>query len=179
MLWHGGLCGCLPIFALVSDRPECKRVSSSPAVNFSRSLSFTRLSPHGIPCQRERRVRWVCGRTGQRLREMTGSVIRAARGVPYRGGGGGGCLQRDTSAAASVVAVSCQCLRFYGTFTAICHSFNGVVCASCHLPPCHPRCPPSRAHTRWGAQPYGAERAALRVLFFWVRLEGLLGSVAR
>lgn len=89
MLWHGGLCGCLPIFALVSDRPECKRVSSSPAVNFSRSLSFTRLSPHGIPCQRERRVRWVCGRTGQRLREMTGSVIRAARGVPYRGGGGG------------------------------------------------------------------------------------------
>lgn len=54
-------------------------------LSLSQSLSFTRLSPCGIPCWREMRVRWVCGRTGQCLREMTVSVIDTERGVPQWG----------------------------------------------------------------------------------------------
>lgn len=59
----------------------------------------------------------------------------------------GDCLQRDTSAAASVAAMSRQCVRFYGTFITICHSFNGMGCASCHLPPATPVPPLPHAHT--------------------------------
>lgn len=54
-------------------------------LSLSQSLSFTRLSPCGIPCRRETQVRWVCGRTGQCLRDMTVSVIDTERGVPQWG----------------------------------------------------------------------------------------------
>lgn len=128
-------------------------------------------------CRRETWVRWLCGRTGQHLQEVTVSVIRTAR----RGALTGDCLQRDTSAAASVTAVSCQFSQFYGTFITICHSFNGMVCSSYHLPPATPLPPTTYTHreTLWGAQPYGAEWARLHILFFWAHLEGLPGTVAR
>lgn len=62
----------------------------------------------------------------------------------------GGCLQHDTSAAASVAAVSCQFLQFYGTFITICHSFNGMVSTSCPLPPAT-LVPPRHTHTHMRA----------------------------
>lgn len=81
-----------------------------------------------------------------------GRFVRGDSSCDRRCKGGalaGGCLQRDTSAAAAELALSCQCLRFHGTFITICHSFNGVACVSCHLPlpPC---APPAHTHTLIG-----------------------------
>lgn len=86
----------------------------------------------------------------------------------------GGCLQRDTSAAAAALALSCQCLWFYGTFITICHSFNGVACMSCHLP--LPPCAPP-AHTYTNTHTLGSSAIWHRVIpIFWVCPGGQWGQ---
>lgn len=110
-----------------------------------------------------------------------GRFVRGDSSCDRRCKGGalaGGCLQRDTSAAAAELALSCRCLRFYGTFITICHSFNGVACVSCHLP--LPPCAPPSTHTH----SLGSSAIWHRViLVFWVhpgRLWGQeLGRVAQ
>lgn len=132
MLWYGGLCGCLLIFVLISECLVCKSVSSSLATSLPQSLSFTHL-PFTLwhPL-----LKGGMGEVG--LWQDRAAFARDDSFCDRRCKGGapaGDHLQRDISAAASVAAVSRQCLRFYGTFITICHSFNGMACVSCRLPP--------------------------------------------
>lgn len=139
-LWPGGLCVCLPthVFRLLCVKGFLPAPPQAPC----RRL----LHPPFTPA-------WGGSVGGQ------GRFVRG--GSSCDRGCKGGCLQRDTSAAAAALALSCQCLWFYGTFITICHSFNGVACMSCHLPlpPC--ASPPAHTqHTHWGAQPYGTKSSS-------------------